>query len=87
MPKFNLSPDDATKLVNYFASRDGSGRPYEFDARRQSEHLAFRTGQIQRAAEEAGEPEKNRDRFEASVKTITNRTYCVQCTAWPISNR
>ena len=39
MPKFNMSPDDATKLVNYFAARDGAEYPYQFDERKREGHL------------------------------------------------
>jgi cytochrome c2 len=79
MPKFNLSPDDTSKLVSYFAAKDGASYPYEFDQARQSEHLASKQAEYAKKAEAAGEPEKDRDRLEAAMKTVTNRTYCVQC--------
>ena len=79
MPKFNLSPDDASKLVNYFAVKDNASYPYEFDPRRQSDHLASRQATYAHQAADGGEPEENQDRLEAALKTVTNRTYCVQC--------
>jgi cytochrome c2 len=77
MPKFNLSPDDTAKLVNYFAVRDGAAYPYEFDARRQTDHLASKQADYARRATEAGDDA--RDRLAAAMKTVTSRTYCVQC--------
>ena len=40
MPKFNMSSDEATKLVNYFAAVDGVDYPYDFDPRTREAHLA-----------------------------------------------
>lgn len=79
MPKFNLSPDDTSKLVAYFAAKDNASYPYEFDPRRQSDHLASKQREFARLAEEAGAAEEGQDRLEAAMKTITSRTYCVQC--------
>ena len=42
MPKFNMSPAEAGKLVNYFAAVDGAGYPYDFDPRTRESHLAPR---------------------------------------------
>jgi cytochrome c2 len=78
MPKFNLSPDDTSKLVAYFAAKDNASYPYEFDRRRQADHLSSAQADYAKKAEEAGATE-NLDRLEASLKTVTNRTYCVQC--------
>ena len=79
MPKFNLSPDDTSKLVAYFAAKDNASYPYEFDRRRQSDHLESAQADYAKEAEKAGESQDKRDRLEASLKTVTNRTYCVQC--------
>lgn len=79
MPKFNLSPDDTSKLVAYFAAKDHASYPYEFDRRRQSDHLASKQREFAKRAEEAGAAEEGQDRLEAAMKTITSRTYCVQC--------
>ncbi len=42
MPKFNMSSDEATKLVNYFAAVDGVDYPYDFDPRTRESHLRKR---------------------------------------------
>ena len=42
MPKFNMSPAEATKLVNYFAAVDGADYPYDFDPRTRESYLAAR---------------------------------------------
>ncbi|HUG69252.1 MAG TPA: hypothetical protein VMM76_15985, partial [Pirellulaceae bacterium] len=39
MPRFNMSPDEATKLVNYFAAIDNVDYPYDSSERRQENHL------------------------------------------------
>jgi hypothetical protein len=87
MPKFNLSPDDTTKLVNYFAARDNAEYPYMLDTRRQSNHLAARQAEFERAggaqgpSEEAGaqaDPSTQQDRLDAAMAIVT-KTQCVQC--------
>lgn len=66
MPKFNMSPEEASKLVDYFAAKDNVTYPYEFDARTRSEHLA--------RAEEA-----HPGRLDDALKIVTNSNYCIQC--------
>ena len=51
MPKFNMSPQEATDLVNYFAAKDNATYPYEYsdatqDARLDEEDAEYqaRTG-------------------------------------------
>ena len=39
MPRFNLSSDEATSLVNYFAARDNAEYPYEYDQQTNSDRL------------------------------------------------
>jgi cytochrome c2 len=39
MPKFNMSADEASTLVNYFAAMDGAEYPYAFDSRTRRDHL------------------------------------------------
>lgn len=69
MPKFNMSSDEATKLVNYFAAKDNVDYPFEYDPRKQDRHLA-------RAEQEfAGKG----DRLDAAMKIVTNANYCVKC--------
>ena len=66
MPKFNMSKDEARKLVNYFAAKDNANFPFEFDARTRGEHLA--------AAEEA-----HPGRLEDALRIVTNGNYCIKC--------
>ncbi len=69
MPKFNMSSDEATKLVNYFAAKDNVDYPFEYDPRKQPRHL------IQAEQHFAGDG----DRLDAAMKIVTNANYCVKC--------
>lgn len=66
MPKFNMSSDEATKLVNYFAAVDGADYPYNYDPRTTGSHLQM--------AEE-----KHPGRLGDALKIITDNNYCVKC--------
>lgn len=66
MPKFNMSPADATKLVNYFAAVDGADYPYNFDPRTREAHLA-----------EANS--SNAHRLDDALKIVTDNSFCVKC--------
>jgi len=85
MPKFNMSPAEATKLVNYFAAKDNAKYPYEFKERRQSGHLAQAEEKFQRYLEahmgegggEGGNPPENR--FDAAMNIVVDKNYCRTC--------
>ncbi len=66
MPKFNLSPDDTRKLVNYFAAIDGADYPYDFDPRTTESHLASAA---------ADHP----NRLDDAMKIVVDNNYCVKC--------
>jgi cbb3-type cytochrome oxidase cytochrome c subunit len=66
MPKFNMSSNDATALVDFFAARDDASAPYEFDARTSGDYLT---------TEEA----KHRNRLVDALKIVTDNNYCVKC--------
>jgi hypothetical protein len=66
MPKFNMSADDAKKLVNYFAAVDGANYPYNFDPRTLESHIT--------AANEA-----HPNRFDDAMKIVTDNNYCIKC--------
>jgi mono/diheme cytochrome c family protein len=66
MPKFNMSPADATALVNYFAAADGAEYPYDFDPRTRESYLAEAN---------ASHP----DRLGDALKIVTDGNYCVKC--------
>jgi hypothetical protein len=79
MPKFNMSRDEATKLVNYFAAVDNANYPYEASSVRQDGRLAERqTAYEQRAAEIANRP--NANRLDDAMKIVINKkSFCAQC--------
>lgn len=66
MPKFNMSPADATKLVNYFAAVDGVDYPYNFDPRTRESYLA---------EQNAAHP----DRLGDALKIVTDNNFCIKC--------
>ncbi len=66
MPKFNMSPDEATKLADYFAARDNATYPYMNNPRRNEAYLAR-------------ENEKIPGRLEDAFKLVTNKGVCVSC--------
>ncbi len=66
MPKFNMSPADATKLVNYFAAVDGAEYPYDFDPRTRQSYLA---------AEDKSHP----NRLSDALKIVTDNNFCIKC--------
>jgi hypothetical protein len=66
MPKFNMSNDEATKLVNYFAAVDGVDYPYDFDPRTRQAHLE---------REELKHPQRLND----ALAIVIDSNYCVKC--------
>jgi hypothetical protein len=64
MPKFNMSTDEARRLVAYFAAVDDVEHPYTFDERTRSEHLV---------STEAARPERLSDALKLAV------VVCKQC--------
>ena len=73
MPKFNMSSDEATKIVNYFAARDGMKYPFEYDTRTSSTHLA--TAETQFRETVGGD----KSRLQHAMQIVTNGNYCVKC--------
>jgi hypothetical protein len=73
MPKFNMSSEEATHLVNFFAARDGMEYPFEFDSRTSSAYLA--------AAEDEFKQNGGGDlsRLDQAMRIVTNGNYCVKC--------
>lgn len=66
MPKFNMSSDEASTLVHYFAAHDNAEYPYEFDARSRADHIEQM---------EAAHP----NYLENGLKIVTDNNYCVKC--------
>jgi len=63
MPKFNMSPQEASTLVNYFAAVDNAEYPYQFDSRTKNQPL---TSDEQKMMTNA-------------MKIIVDNNYCVKC--------
>jgi hypothetical protein len=81
MPKFNMSGDEASALVNYFAAVDNASYPYAFAARRQSGEIEAKEEDYR---EKVGEPALPADadhsvRFDAAIDIVTDGNYCVKC--------
>jgi cytochrome c551/c552 len=66
MPDFNMSSDEATKLVNYFAAKANAEFPYEYDERQQATHLT-------------GLEQAHPGRLDAAVAIVADGSYCVKC--------
>ncbi len=66
MPKFNMSPAEASALVDYFAARDNAEYPYDFVDRKNDQQLSSKATE-------------HPERLDDALKIITNRNYCVAC--------
>lgn len=82
MPKFNMSPGEATKLASYFAAVDNAEYPYEFGERRRQDHLNSADAQYKRlmsglADGAAGDGAPSRARLDDALKIVTS--VCVKC--------
>ena len=76
MPKFNMSPAEATALVNYFAARDNAEYPYEYVARNSDRELDAMEAEYAKAA---GGGESGIERMNAAMNIVTYKDYCVAC--------
>jgi hypothetical protein len=74
MPKFNMSADDATKLVNYFAAIDNVDYPYQFNPLTRSSHLTKMEAAFTGEAGDTGNA-----RLAAAMDVVTNGNYCIKC--------
>lgn len=79
MPKFNMSSDEASTLVNYFAAKDEVSYPYNFSPRRRSDYLAQQEKAYEDLLKELGLPSSTR--FDDARKIIFNKAGCIQCHA------
>jgi cytochrome c2 len=66
MPRFNMSSQEARKLVDYFVAIDQAESSYEYNTTRQSSYIA---------EADASHP----NRLEMAMKIVTNGNYCVKC--------
>jgi mono/diheme cytochrome c family protein len=77
MPKFNLSSEESSQLVEYFAAVDGAQYPYESTERRQPSYLDEKLTGYRESVPEA--KKENADRFQDALRIVTNGNYCVKC--------
>jgi hypothetical protein len=92
MPKFNMTSEEATALVNYFAAVDNADYPYEIAPQRLDSQLAAKAKEYGQALEKAGvsgaggeaasgvaTDELIQRRFEDAMKIVVDGNYCVKC--------
>ncbi len=83
MPRFNMSPAEATALVNYFAARDDANYPYAYNQERDQEELQARESKYMAVladpAARAEESALEGTRFNDAMKIVTSPDYCVKC--------
>jgi len=81
MPRFNLAPDDATALANYFAARSDAAYPYEFDPRTTAGHLAAAEANYRQALTQvpSGERPPGPGRLDHAMRIVVDSNYCVKC--------
>ncbi len=73
MPKFNMSPTDAQRLVDYFAAKDDHLSPYEYDARTSLAHVEASQ------AEFAQQHGSDASRLDHAMRIVTDTNYCIKC--------
>jgi len=82
MPRYNMTPAEATALVNYFAAVDGVQYPYRFEPRTRREHLLAAEREYQQRLEdlsaESGQ-EIRGSRFDHAMRLVTDEAFCVKC--------
>ena len=71
MPKFNMSPAEASALVDYFAAKDGAAYPFEYSDRMMASHIGDQN--------EAFAAAHGADRLSSAMSIVTHKDYCVQC--------
>ena len=79
MPKFNMSPEEASILVDYFAARDGAEFPYSYDPRTQTDHLQQAESSYQQQLAEVAEPPLGDTRLDHAMNMVVDGNYCIKC--------
>lgn len=79
MPKFNMSPKEASDLVNYFAAVDDAEFPYEFQPQRQTGALALKEAAYQAKSGRTEGANEGLTRFNDAMQIVVNSNYCVKC--------
>ena len=82
MPRFNMSPVEATALVDYFAARDNVDYPYAYNQERDEELLAAREirymARLEDPAARAGEANEG-VRLHDAMQIVISPDFCVKC--------
>ena len=78
MPKFNLSPAEATDLTRFFAVKDGTKYPYEYTQWSESQRLDEAEDQYM-ANHPGGSGSDQPTRLGDAMNIITSNDYCVKC--------
>jgi hypothetical protein len=73
MPRFNMSPDEARALANYFAAADGTAYPYQSVPEREPEYLEPKNREFHVAY-----PDVPHDYLSESWKLL-NGPVCIKC--------
>ncbi|MDG2382912.1 MAG: hypothetical protein P8N76_14680 [Pirellulaceae bacterium] len=81
MPKFNMSPEDATELVSYFAARDDAVYPYEYTPWTQTVRLNEEGTEYEAMVKKLPEADRppGQTRLDQAMNVITSNDYCVKC--------
>ena len=79
MPKFNLSPQEATDLTRYFAVKDGAAYPYEYTSWTESDRLDEANRQYMASGADGSGSDPATSRLSDAMNIVTSNDYCVKC--------
>ena len=79
MPRFNMSSEEASQLVNFFAARDSADYPYQVQSRRGESGMAERNAAYAAKDDVAPPDGELEPRLRDAMKIVTSNNYCVKC--------
>ncbi len=81
MPKFNMSPDEATQLAAYFAAVDNAEYPYTFARSRQASTRELTEAEYQARWSQLAASDKPAEgsRYDHAMNIVVSGNYCVKC--------
>ena len=81
MPKFNLGPDEATKLVDYLAAADGADYPYDSSLSQRAARLEQAERRYQDLLQRLSTSEHPLPgtRLDHAMHIVTNKNFCIGC--------
>ncbi|MCH7725972.1 MAG: c-type cytochrome [Planctomycetes bacterium] len=81
MPKFNMSPEEARQIADYFVAVEDADYPYEMDDRQRRDDLAKQgESALEESSSDAAHPGLDQDaRFDAALNIIADKNGCQQC--------